>query len=176
MRIFLLIGVSVLFLSAKAQSYIPGVGVNFMQPIPLPGNQLPVYDNPGNKKWYFSRYAGFSAGFGYFNGAGGSYVSVPFVLQLNHPLNNNLTAFAAISVAPTFFSLNHSFTDPSFNTYYPGGYMPNSYGFGINPRATMGLMYTNDAKTFSISGSISVERSSYPIYPVEPRSNSKNGK
>ena len=154
---------------------MPGVGVGFMQALPLPGNPLPVYDSPGNQKWYFSRYAGISAGFGYFNGAGGSYVSVPFVLQLNHPLNNNLTAFAAVSAAPTFFSFNNAFTNPALNKYYPGSYQPNGYGFGVNPRATMGLMYTNDAKTFSISGSISVERSSYPYYPVQ-RTNTKNGK
>jgi hypothetical protein len=128
-----------------------------------------------NQKWYFSKYAGISAGFGFFNGGSTTYISAPFVLQLNHPLNNNLIAFAGISAAPTFFSFSHSFTDPALYKSYPGSYPPGSYGFGMNPRVEMGLMYINDAKTFSISGSIGVERSSYPIFPVEP-TNSRNRK
>jgi hypothetical protein len=97
----------------------------------------------------------------------------PVGLQVNHPLNNNLIAFAGISTAPTFFSFNHSFTDPALSKYYPGSYLPNTYSFGINSRVEMGLMYINDAKTFSISGSIGVEQSSYPVYPVS-RMNTKN--
>ena len=116
-----------------------------------------------------------SAGFGYFYGGSGSYIAVPVGVQLNHPLNNNLTAFAGVSAAPTFFSFNNAFTNPTAGKYYPGSYLPNTYSFGMNSRVEMGLMYTNDAKTFSISGSIGVERSSYPIYPVQG-TNKKNGK
>jgi hypothetical protein len=165
-RIILPLVATVFFVSAKAQTYMTGADVNFIQPLPLPGNQIPVYDHPGNQQWYFSRYAGLSAGFGYFNGVPGTYVSVPFVLQINHPLNNNLTAFGAISAAPAFIGFSHSFTDPGFNKYNPGPFQTNTYQFGMNSRVEMGLMYINDAKTFSISGSIGVERSSYPIYPT----------
>jgi hypothetical protein len=35
-------------------------------------------------------------------------------------------------------------------------------------RADIGLMYVNDAKTFSISGSIGIERSTYPLLPYYP--------
>ncbi len=146
---------------------MPGAGINFMQSFPLPGDHLSINDNPLNQKWYFSKYAGISAGFGFFNGGSTTYISAPLGLQLNHPLNNNLIAFAGISAAPTFFSFSHSFTDPALNKYYPGSYLPNTYSFGINTRVEMGLMYINDAKTFSISGSISVERSSYPIFPAD---------
>jgi hypothetical protein len=43
--------------------------------------------------------------------------------------------------------------------------MANPYGFGLNSRVDIGLMYINDARTFSISGSIGVERGTYPVYP-----------
>ncbi len=175
MRTVLCIVASVFFLSVRAQTYIPGAGISFMQPIPLPGEHLLTGDNNLNQKWYFSKYAGVSVGFGYFYGGSGSYVAVPVGVQLNHPLNNNLTAFAGISAAPTFFSFNNAFTNPTAGKYYPGSYLPNTYSFGMSSRVEMGLMYTNDAKTFSISGSIGVERSSYPIFPVQG-STRKNGK
>jgi hypothetical protein len=40
----------------------------------------------------------------------------------------------------------------------------NANNFDINPAVYMGLMYTNDERTFSISGSIGVSRSSYNGY------------
>ena len=129
---------------------------------------LPGDSNPVNQKWYFSKYAGISAGFSFFNGGSATYVSAPFVLQLNHPLNDHVTAFAAVSASPTFFSFNNAFTNPTAGKYYPGSYPPNTYNFGMNSRVEMGLMYINDARTFSISGSIGVERSSYPIF-IQPK-------
>jgi hypothetical protein len=89
-------------------------------------------------------------------------------VQINHPLNNNLISFAGISAAPVFFSFNHSFMDPGLNKSYPGPYQVNPYSFGMNSRVEMGLMYINDARTFSISGSIGVERGYYPGYPAYP--------
>jgi len=154
---------------------MPGGSIGYTQWLPLPGFHLSGDSTQMNQKWYFSKYAGISAGFGFFNAGSSTYISAPVGLQLNHPLNNNLIAFAGISAAPTFFSFSHSFTDPTLNKYYPGSYLPNTYSFGMNSRVEMGLMYINDAKTFSISGSIGVERSSYPIFPVEP-TNTRNRK
>ena len=168
MRIFFLILTSISFLSPKAQTHLPVSSMNFM-----PWQPFPIYNTLNdsshlNQKWYFSRYAGVSAGFTFFNGGGATYLSAPVGLQLNHPLNNNLIAFAGISAAPTFFSFSHSFTDPAFYKSYPGSYLPNTYSFGMNSRVEMGLMYVNDAKTFSISGSVGIERNSYPVYPSPP--------
>ncbi|HEY4935030.1 MAG TPA: hypothetical protein VII44_00540 [Puia sp.] len=168
MRIILLILVSVTFLSPKAQNLLPVSNMNFTRWQPFPGYNTPGDSNHLNQKWYFSTYSGLSAGFVFYNGGSVNYLSAPVGVQLNHPLNNNLIAFAGISVAPTFFSFSHSFMDPAFNKSYPGSALSNPYAFGINPSLQMGLMYVNDAKTFSISGSIGVERSSYPIYPVYP--------
>lgn len=173
MRFKLWILATMFFVSSKAQTLLPYGGINSMRWIPLPGSHLPGDSNQVNQKWYFSKYAGISAGFSFFNGGSATYISAPFVLQLNHPLNNNVTAFAAVSASPTFYSFNNAFTNPTAGKYYPGSYPPNTYNFGMNSRVEMGLMYINDARTFSISGSIGVERSSYPFYPTE-RINNRN--
>jgi len=38
----------------------------------------------------------------------------------------------------------------------------------LNPTLNMGLMYVNDARTFSVSGSISVQRNYYPTLLYSP--------
>lgn len=70
--------------------------------------------------------------------------------------------------APSFYSFGPAFTNPLMNSSYPGNYLSNPYSFGINTGIEMGLMYINDARTFSISGSIGIERDSYPVYPSPP--------
>jgi hypothetical protein len=156
------------FLSSKAQMVMPNAGIGYSRWVPLNGYHFSGDSNQFNQKWWLSRYAGLSTGIGFFNGGSSTYISAPVGLQLNHPLNNNLIAFTGISVAPTFFSFSHSFTDPTASKYFPGSYLPNTYSFGVDSRVEMGLMYINDAKTFSISGSIGVEKSSYPVYPIYP--------
>jgi len=163
--------VSIAFLSTKAQSYLPVSTMNFAQWQPLSAYNPYSDNNNLNQKWYLTKYVGISAGFGFFNGAGGSFISAPVGLQLNHPLNNNLIAFTGVSVAPAFFNFSSSFTSPS----YPGN-MPNAYGFGLNSRVDLGLMYINDAKTFSISGSIGVDRYSYPVFPSNRTNIQKNSR
>ncbi len=161
------------FISTRAQTHIPTGSMGFSQWIPLSGyHPLGDSSNP-NQKWIFSKYAAISAGYIFYNGGGGSVISAPVGLQVTRELNNNLYAFAGVSVAPTFFSYSSFYNNPTANKSYPAGYQPNTYNFGMNSRVEMGLMYMNDAKTFSISGSIGIERSSNPYYPVYP-SNSTN--
>jgi len=167
MRFIFLMLALILFISPKAQTHLPVSSMYFTPWQTFPGYNASGDSSHVNQKWYFSKYAGFSAGYVFFNGGGGPVISAPVGLQLNHPLNNNLIAFAGISVAPTFFSFNSAVTNPALYKSYPGSYMSNAYGFGLNSRVEMGLMYVNDAKTFSISGSIGVERSSYPVYPAD---------
>lgn len=174
MRIILLIGVLLICLSPEAQTTLPVGSINYglWQP-------FPAYNGPGdsmniNQKWYLSKYAGFSTGVSVYNGGSTTFISAPVGLQLNHPLNNNLIAFAGVSVAPTFLNFNSAFTNPGMNKYYPGSYLPNTYTFGMSSKIELGLMYVNDARTFSISGSIGIERNDYPgYYPPIPQ-NTKN--
>jgi hypothetical protein len=124
-------------------------------------------------KWYFSKYGGLSAGYMFFGGGGASFLSAPVGLQLTRPLNNNIYAFAGVSAAPVLFSVNRLYTDPVTNPGFHGYNPSGAYKFGYNSRVEMGLMYVNDAHTFSISGSVGVERGSYPVYPVNRVSSKK---
>jgi hypothetical protein len=150
--------------SLRAQTLLPYYNMNFMQWQPFPAYNLLNDSSHVNQKWSFNTYSAISAGYGYFNGVGGSVLSAPVGLQVNRQLNNNFYAFAVVSAAPALFNFGSSFMNPSLNKSYPGS-LTNAYGFGMNTSVQLGLMYVNDAKTFSISGSIGIEKSSYPIYP-----------
>jgi hypothetical protein len=116
------------------------------------------------KKWFLTSYSNVGIGFNFFNGGTATVVSAPVGLQLNRQLNNNLYAFTAVSLAPTYVNFNSSFLSPGTKPY-TGNALKSDY-FGLHPSVNMGMMYVNDARTFSISGSIGIERSSYPIlYP-----------
>ena len=140
------------FLSTKAQ--LPLLAPGF-SPIPALGNTT----NP-TQKWQLKPYASLQAGYAFFHG-GISYLSVPAGIALFHPLNNNFSAFAGVSAAPVAFSMSRLYNDPAANFSRP-------YGLGLNAGVQAGLIYTNDAKTFSISGSVGVERGSYPVYRKLP--------
>lgn len=122
------------------------------------------HDSITQKKWFLNTYSGLSTGVSFFKGGNATYLAAPFGLQLNRRLNNNLYAFASLSIVPAFTSFNSAFTNTRFNKNFGNPYFtPNS--FDIHPAASLGFMYINDAKTFSISGSISAERSTYPLLP-----------
>jgi len=114
------------------------------------------------KKWFLTSYSNIGIGFNFFNGGAATVVSAPVGLQLNRQLNNNLYAFTGVSLAPTYVNFNSSFRSPGIKPYTANG-LKSDY-FGLYPSVNMGMMYINDARTFSISGSIGVERSSYPIF------------
>ncbi|HRN55700.1 MAG TPA: hypothetical protein PLL71_04580 [Agriterribacter sp.] len=120
------------------------------------------------KKWFVTRYSALSTGLGFFNGGSANFISIPLGLQLNRRLNNNWYAFAGISAAPSYVHFNQAFrsfgdhkTGVNNRLFHPGA-------FGVYSRAEMGLMYINEDRTFSISGSIGVQRSSYPLFPFRP--------
>jgi hypothetical protein len=160
-------------LSSKAQTNLPVSQLDYMQWRPSPASHLVTDSSASGHKWQLSKYAGLSAGYMFFGGGGTSFLSAPLGLQLTRPLTNNIYAFAGVSAAPVLFSVNRLYTDPvtspGFHAYNPSG----AYKFGYNSRVEMGLMYVNDAHTFSISGSVGVERGSYPVYPVYRTNNSK---
>lgn len=120
------------------------------------------------KKWFVSRYSALSTGFTVFNGGSASYLSIPIGLQLNRRLNNNWYAFAGVSAAPTYMNFNRPFQSfggakPQMNSIFY-----NTSNYGVYSRAELGLMYINEEKTFSVSGSIGVQRSSNPVFFVQP--------
>ena len=118
------------------------------------------------KKWFLTSYSNIGIGFNFFNGGTATVVSAPVGLQLNRQLNNNLYAFTGVSLAPTYVNFNRSFVSPGIKTNTATG-LKSDY-FGLHSSVNMGLMYVNDARTFSISGSIGVERSPYPVLLYPP--------
>lgn len=118
------------------------------------------------KKWFLTSYSNIGIGLSFLNGRTATVVSAPVGLQLNRELNNNLYAFAGVSLAPAFVNFNHSFPSPGIKAATSNGFK--SDYFGLYSSVNMGLMYVNDARTFSISGSIGVSRSSYPVLLYPP--------
>lgn len=122
------------------------------------------------KKWSITKYVGITAGYSTLMG---SFIFAPVGLQLNRRLTDNVYAFAGVSVAPTLYQFNNAFYQPKT--------FGNSNTLGINPRAELGLMYVNDERTFSISGSIGVSRGYYnygyaPFYGPVNSGGLRNGK
>ncbi len=168
MRTLLTILLSVAFLTPRAQTHLaPAAGWGYTPWQPYLPYSLMTSGNP-NRTWQLRPFASVSAGY-MFLGGGISYVSAPVGLILYRPLNNNFTAFAAGTVAPTAFHFTSLYTTPYGNPGYPAN---NLTGVSVNAGVQGGIIYTNDAKTFSISGSISVERGSYPVYST-PRTTAK---
>lgn len=172
MRLIILVITLFFFVPAKSQTILsPGMGINPQNANFL--NTSQTHDSLSTpKKWFFSTYSGLSTSVSFFKGGNASTFSVPMGLQLNRRLNNNLYAFANVTVAPSYISIN-----PSYLTGFNKNFSNNPFqqgSLGLYPAASMGLMYINDAKTFSISGSISAEKSVYPGLPYYPANTPKN--
>ena len=161
MRIILLFIVMAFTTALQAQT-IPGSFQNNMY-----GSSFAThknrYDSVAPKKWFVTSYTGITAGYSFFRGSGASFVAAPISFQLNRRLTNNLYAFAGITAAPIYINFKRTFTTGlnKMNTHN-GFYQPGN--LSMYSATSMGLMYVNDARTFSVSGSISVERSSYPKF------------
>ena len=161
MRIVLAILASMIVLGTRAQTHLPVP----MSPYAAwqPFNPTFVSFDHADRHWQIRPYASLSAGVIFLNG-GISYASAPAGLMLVRPLNNNLAAFTGLSVAPTVFNMSRLYGYPSLQTPFSG-----NYGLGLTTGIQGGLIYTNNDRTFSISGSISIERGSYPVYPAFDR-------
>ena len=165
MRLLISLFAAFAFLTVKSQTPVPAGFVHNVQFSPLMyNNQLTDIGRP-NSKWHLGRYSGLTFSFSFFNGGSATVLAAPIGLQLSRELNRNLFVFAGVSAALAYINFNNSFRDLNLNKSYPGS-MFNANGFGIFSKAEVGLMFVNDEKTFSISGSIGVSSSSYPAYPV----------
>ena len=162
MRTILLLLISLSVVQSKAQRFVPGSFIDNSYRGSLV-NKLQANDSIASKKWFFSKYSGISTSFTFFKGGNATIVSAPIGLQLNRRLNNNLYAFAGVSVAPAYVNFNQSFMTSDFNKSNPNNTAFKSSNLGIYSRAELGLQYINDDRTFSISGSIGVERNNYPM-------------
>jgi hypothetical protein len=150
--------------TAKAQSFSSwGTNAFLQRPAFLP--TIHLNDSNTQKQWFLTHSAAISTSYLFFKGGNAAIVAAPLSLQLNRKLNNNLFAFAAVTAAPAYINFSQRFlsTDPG-KVSASNNFLRTNH-FGIYSRFEAGLMYVNDAKTFSISGSIGLERSSFPMYP-----------
>jgi hypothetical protein len=173
MRTMLLVITLISSVAVKAQFPFHASVMDYLQRGTF-GNNVYATDSTPGKKWFLSSYTSIATSYTFFNGGSAFIFSAPVGLQLNRKLNNNLYAFAGVSVAPAYVNFNSSFLSADVNKMYPGNSYLRSNNFGMYGRAELGLMYINDAKTFSISGSIGVERSSNPLFFSQPANTSKH--
>lgn len=171
MRIVTAIAFMLIVTTAKSQTFLPG---SFMDNS-YRGNFGNVFhlDDSSTRKWSFSRYAAVSSSFTFFRGGNAAIFSIPVGLQLNRRLTNNLYAFANVSLAPAYINFNRSFATSDFNKGIQNNNFLKTGSLSAYSRAALGLMYVNDEKTFSISGSIGVERSSYPFPQYNQMNNNR---
>ena len=160
MRAIILICFLTVAAMADAQNFIPGSFIDNSYRGSLMNN-IHVNNPAFTKKWFVSSYSGVSTSFSFFKAGNATIFSAPLGLQLNRKLNNNLFAFAGISAAPSYVNFRSSFINADFSKNANGSFRSSS--LGLYSRAELGLQYINDERTFSISGSIGVERSSFPM-------------
>src|SRR6185295_9307157 len=153
MRLLLLIFFSISFISLRAQVPLPLSALNYTQSAPVSYQSQFSDSSHLNKKWFLSKYASIATSYSFFKGGSASVLSAPLGIQLNRRLNNNLYAFAGVSVAPAYVNFSPSFNEPGLNKFYPGGSHYNPNKLAIYSSVEGGLMYINNDRTFSISGS-----------------------
>ena len=168
MRILLALLVSLTLFSANAQTHLPVVQPWGFSPwSPYGPISQPIFINTSKPGWQVNPFASVSAGYTFFSrGAGASYISAPMGLILSHPVSKNLTGFGGLTLTPYAVSAM-----PYPYTITSPGYPVNGFGrpnLGLSTGVTGGLMYTNDAKTFSISGRVSIDRTTTPNYYYVP--------
>ena len=162
MRTILLVALIISVSGLKAQTFLSQIPVHNRYTGMFTKN-FQINDSISNRKWSLIRYSAVASQFAFFNGGNASIFSVPIGMQLNRRLNNNLYAFAGVSVSPAYINFSRSFMANDFNKSIQNRAF-NSGSLGVYSRAALGLQYVNDERTFSISGSISVDRGSYPMF------------
>ncbi|MCC7525686.1 MAG: hypothetical protein IT250_12740, partial [Chitinophagaceae bacterium] len=164
MRFLVLSCILFVGLAARTQTVMPYSAMVNTQRKGIENNHAYTSTHLSGKKWFISRYSGVSTGFSFFNGSAAHFVSVPLGLQLNRRINNNFFAVAGIAAAPTYWNFSHSLRPVAGHSLYSNSRLISSGTYGVNARAELGLMYISDDKTFSFSGSIGIQRGSYPAY------------
>jgi len=163
--VFLVVIAAIIGVQAQAQLGFPGNNMYNTFGYGA-GRNFNLNDTLSPGKWSLNKYSGLSTSFSVFNGGSATIVAAPIGLQLNRRLSNNLYAFAGVNVAPAYVNfrsgfLNNDLSNKGFSQqsmmYRPGS-------FGMFSRAELGLMYTNDERTFRISGSFGIERSQFPNF------------
>src|SRR6476660_7129096 len=133
MRAAIVLVLFIVSITSKAQTSFPGSFLEYTQRQAFV-NKSHLNDSAVNKKWFLSKYGGISTSFSFFRGGNATMVSVPVGLQLNRRLNNNLYAFAGVSVAPAYVNFNHTFLSTDINKTWQKNTSLQSNNFNIYSR------------------------------------------
>ena len=163
-------------IAARAQTPLPVTTMDYARQGAFNYARITNDSNGLQKKWSVSMYSGITAGVGFLNTGAVAFLPVTIGLQLNRRLNNNLYAFAGVAAAPAYFYTNLSFNNADYKNNFMTMPGLNANQLGINTRIQAGLMYVNDAKTFSVSGSIGISNGSYPFHQVTQKQPAVIGK
>ncbi len=158
MRTIIIIALIVSATVLKAQTFLPLSYINNTYGGRLAANTH--FNDSSQKKLFFTSFSGISTSYSFYKGSHATFFAAPVSLQLNRRLNNNLYAFAGITVAPAYVNFNRSFMSADVTIAALNASGPYMYS-----GAALGLQYINDERTFSVSGSISVENNNYPALP-----------
>ena len=169
MRLIFGLMVMIFSLSLKAQIASPGNYNNDLQHQAF-AHKSNFTDSAANKKWFINKYIGMYTSVCFFNGGNAMVQTVPIGIQVNRRLNHNWSTFGGLSAAPAYVNFSHPFISASANKFWQNNNLLTSSHFDLFSKAELGLMYINEQKTFSISGSIGVARSSYPFLPINQMS------
>lgn len=159
---------AVLLIFAVSDTFAQGMPGSFID-YNYRGTRLPN-DTPA-KKWSVTKYSSLSTSFMFSKAGSATIVSAPFGIQLNRRLTSNLYAFAGGFIAPSYVSFRGSAYNFGTDKFQMNPAL-RSNALGIYSRAELGLMYVNDEKTFSISGSLGIERRDFgfPSFQQQPGS------
>jgi hypothetical protein len=173
MRIVLLTAFLLMMIAVKAQMLVPG---SFFDNSFRGGfrSNSGFRDSVANKKWSLSRYSSISTSFVGWKGGYATVVAAPIGLQLNRSLNNNISAFAGVAVAPAYTNFGQRFMNTNINKLYQNNPFYKGSNLSLYSRAEIGLSYTNDERTFQISGSIGVERNNFAMPVYVPANNNRS--
>jgi hypothetical protein len=156
----------------EAQTILPGTIGGFGIPV-HPINNFGS-DSLSKSKWSANRFTMLSNNYMFFNGGSANILSATTGFQLTRKLSNNLYAYGNIALAPSLYSFNSAFSNAT-NKSNPANPFAGQQGFGVYTAASLGLMYINNDKTFSISGGFSVQRSNMPFPGMMQTNTTKPG-
>jgi hypothetical protein len=174
MRTFLFICLLLCLTTSQAQTFLPGSFIDYN----YRGNRFNSFNSKdsalSNKKWSLNKYTAISTSFTGWKGGYATVISAPIGIQLNRAITDNVYAFAGLSIAPSYVNFHQSFMNTNFNKATSNSifYKPNN--FNLPARAEIGIGYTNDEHTFSISGSVGIEKNSYPMQFYVPYNSTVN--
>lgn len=155
--------------------------VGWSQSLPVAGNlssptqeiqsgDLRVHLEAPEPKWFVTSGVSMVSTVSFFKGNSATWFSVPASIQLNRRLSDHWYAFANFSAIPVYSVLTPTggFLNPQKSLFQNP---LNPYGPGVYSAASIGIFYTNTARTFSISGSFSASRGYSPLLGIPPPPN-----